>query len=69
VSTTVATNELWGAAKIAEVMGLSRSTVWRYVRWGRLPAPAEVIGSEWTMVWRADEFLAWMEDQGLEAPR
>ena len=45
-------------------MGLSLHTVYRYARWGRLPQPAHVEGTDWAIVWFADDFRAWMEAQG-----
>lgn len=58
--------ELWGAAKVAEELDLSLDTVYRYVRWGRLPEPLRVAGgNRRSMVWLASDFRRWMEEHWL----
>lgn len=52
--------------RIAGVMqrtGLARSTVWLWVKQGRLPAPIKL--SDRVTVWRESELNAWMDDQGV----
>ncbi len=52
--------------RIAGVMqrtGLARSTVWLWVKQGKLPAPIKL--SDRVTVWRESELNAWMDDQGV----
>jgi predicted DNA-binding transcriptional regulator AlpA len=49
-----ATLELWGANKVAEVLGITRRSVWRAARWGQIPPPLHVEGGEWLCVWDAE---------------
>jgi len=57
--------ELWGAGKVAEVLGVTKHTVWRYHRRGQLPDPLEIAGQEWILVWLADDIRQWMKEHGL----
>lgn len=50
---------LWSIGTVAERTGLSRSTVYRYVRRGVLP-PRRRIGPG-RVGWLATEIIAWME--------
>lgn len=52
--------ELWGAAKVAEVLGISKRALWRYAQLNRIPQPLPVEGNEWTLVWDADAIREWM---------
>ncbi|RMD99403.1 MAG: AlpA family phage regulatory protein [Bacteroidetes bacterium] len=42
-------------AQLAELLGVSRSTIWRWVSEGRLPKPLKL--SRRVTVWRQDDVL------------
>ena len=42
---------------VAEMLGIHRSTVWRWAKDGRLPAPIRPLGARIAR-WRADEIEA-----------
>lgn len=48
-----------------QISGLGRSTVWAYVKMGRLPAPIKL--SERVTVWRLSEINQWIEEKIAEA--
>lgn len=54
------TTELWGAAKVAEVLGITRRSVWRAARDGRIPAPLPIEGDHWLCVWDADDIRSFV---------
>lgn len=61
---------LWGIKTVVERTGLSRSTVYRYVRRGMLP-PGRRVGPG-RVAWLATEIIAWMEsrpEQEIETGR
>jgi prophage regulatory protein len=52
--------------RISDVMQrtrLARSTVWLWVKQGKLPAPIKL--SERVTVWRESTLNAWMNEQGV----
>lgn len=52
--------------RIADVMqrtGLARSTVWLWVKQGKLPAPIKL--SDRVTVWRESDLTNWMSLQGV----
>ena len=52
--------------RIHDVMqrtGLARSTVWLWVKQGKLPAPIKL--SERVTVWRESDLNDWMNEQGV----
>lgn len=50
---------LWGIGTVAERTGLSRATVYRYVRRGLLPQRRRI--GPGRVGWLATEIIAWME--------
>lgn len=42
---------------------LARSTIWLWVKQGKLPAPIKL--SDRVTVWRESELNAWMDNQGV----
>ena len=46
---------------VMEITGLARSTVWRYVKSGKLPKPIK-ISNRYT-AWRLSEIEAWMAEK------
>lgn len=42
---------------------LARSTIWLWVKEGKLPAPIKL--SDRVTVWRESELNAWMDNQGV----
>ena len=49
---------------VCELVGLSRVTVWRYLKTGRFPKPVWPGGAGAFPRWRRSDVLAWIE--GLE---
>ena len=51
--------------KVAEVIGISQSSVWRWVQSGLLPKPIKLTNR--TTVWRADDVYAAVERLAAES--
>ena len=47
------------ASQLAQMLGLSRSTIWRYASQGKFPKPIKL--TENTTVWDMREVEAWVE--------
>lgn len=52
-------------SELARRLSISTTTLWRWVRTGRLPAPI-CLGPN-TVGWREAEIEAWLEQRALEA--
>ena len=57
-------NQYIRVKKVAEAIGISQSSVWRWVQAGILPKPIKL--SKRTTVWRADEVDAAIEKLAAE---
>ncbi|NJL30049.1 MAG: AlpA family phage regulatory protein [Thermoanaerobaculia bacterium] len=51
---------------VAEMLGISRATLWRWARRGLLP-PRRIVGPN-TVGWVESEILAWLEARPLRLP-
>lgn len=61
---STAVTELWGAAKVAEVLGITKRSVWRAAREGRIPGPLHIEGDGWIYVWDADTIRSFVARGG-----
>jgi len=55
--------DLVNNSKQRGLLGISKSTLWRWIQQNRFPAPTKLIGSN-ISVWRMSEIQAWMRAQG-----
>ena len=60
------TNQLLTADQLAELFSVTRGTVLRWHREGRLPAPIKC--NERVLRWAAADLTAWMQQQRQTAP-
>lgn len=54
-------SDLVGNSKQRGLLGISRSTLWRWIQQSRFPVPLK-LGT--ISVWRMSEVQAWMKEQG-----
>ncbi len=53
--------------EVAEMLGISRVTLWRWARRGLLP-PKRIIGPN-TVGWVEEEILSWLKSRPLGSPQ
>jgi len=51
-------------AELRKSLGISHSTIWRWVRAGRFPKPVRI--GQAAIAWPADEILRWIESKKAE---
>ncbi|GEK42816.1 helix-turn-helix transcriptional regulator [Acinetobacter johnsonii] len=54
--------DLVGNSKQRGLLGISKSTLWRWIQQNRFPAPSKLLGSN-IAVWRMSEVQEWMKAQ------
>ena len=58
---TTEPDRLWGRKKVAAVLDVSITTLWRLVRAGKFPPPLRI--SAGRVGWRARRVLQWIDEQ------